>query len=308
MTWMVLLLLVAALAAAPFIAEARRKPMDGSARNTAPGEFYSLTDGTTHIHRRGPARGPLVVCVHGLTTSEYVWDAIVPQLVESGFRTLTYDLFGRGFSDRPNNTQDEAFFVRQLEEVLAAAGDPESIILMGYSMGASISVAFAAKHPDRVEKLVLLAPAGMSDAVSGQDKFLRDTPVIGDWITRVLGGVAKKRRLQNRPTADRKSADFQAKQLAETDYRGYLPAVLSSARNMLKQNQTGQHQTLEAERVPTLAVWGEEDAVIPLSALGEMTKANRAIIHETVAGADHDLPNSHPKEVGAAIKSFLLDP
>lgn len=306
MTWIILLLILVGLAAAPVIVERRRKPMDGAARNAARGQFYALRDGTTHIHQRGPVRGPLVVCVHGLTTSEYVWDDIVRDLIDSGFRVLSYDLFGRGYSDRPANPQDEDFFLRQLEDVLQAVGAPDSIILMGYSMGASISVAFAASHPERVEKLILVAPAGMSDNVVGLEKFVRNTPVIGDWIVRVLGGLMRKKRHTDGTSADPKRAEFAAKQLAESDYRGFLPAVLSSSRHMLKQHQADKHQTLETERVPTIAIWGEDDTVIPLSALGEMTKANRAVVHETVANADHGLPYTHPQDVAKAVKTFLL--
>ncbi len=306
MIWLIFVLVLIAIVAAPFILERRRKPMDGAVRNQAPGEFYALTDGTTHVHIRGPVRGPLIICVHGLTTSEYVWDALADGLIESGFRVLTYDLFGRGYSDRPKNAQDEAFFLRQLEEVLASIGDPESFILMGYSMGASISVAFAAKHPNRVEKLVLVAPAGLSDTVNKQDKFLRDTPLVGDWVTNVLGGSLRKKRYAMLAKKHPERAEFIGKQLAESDYRGFLPAVLSSARHMLKDNQSDKHRILENERVPTFAIWGEDDSVIPLSALGEMTRANRSVVHETVAGADHDLPYTHPDRVAKAVKGFLL--
>ncbi|WP_299193515.1 alpha/beta hydrolase [uncultured Litoreibacter sp.] len=307
MTWVLLLLIIVGLAAAPVIAERLRKPMDGAARNSAPGEFFALTDGTTHVHYRGPVRGPLIVAVHGLTTSEYVWDDIAADLNDVGFRFVSYDLYGRGYSDRPSAPQDEAFFVRQLEEVLAEAGNPESVILMGYSMGASISVAYAAKHPDKVEKLILIAPAGMSDTVDGHEKFLRDTPMIGDWVVRVLGARSRRKRHAATRETDPKRVEFSRKQLAESDYRGFLPAVLSSGRHMLKQNQADKHRTLEEERVPTFAVWGEGDTVIPLTALGDMTQANRAVVHETVAGADHGLPYTHPRQVASAIKGFLLE-
>ncbi len=305
MIW-VLLVLAVCVVAAPFILERRRKPMDGIARNEAPGDFSELGDGTTHIRQIGPVRGPVVVCVHGLTTSEYVWGDIGLDLIDAGFRVVTYDLYGRGYSDRPRGAQDEAFFVRQLTEVLEAKGHTESVILMGYSMGAAISVAFAAAHPDKVDKLILVAPAGLSDATSGLDRFARDVPLLGDWITLVFGSALRKWRYARSTETDPKRVAFAQKQLAESDYRGFLPAVLSSARHMLRKDQRPLHRSLENARVPTLAIWGEEDSVIPISALGEMTKANRSVTHHTVPGADHGLPYTHPDAVAKEVRAFLL--
>ncbi len=306
MIWFVLLI-AACLIAAPFIVERQRKPMDGITRSEAPGMFAELSDGTTHIHQVGPVRGPVIVCVHGLTTSEYVWSDIAANLVEVGFRVVSYDLYGRGYSDRPDHPQNEAFFLRQLNDVLEAKGHTDNIILMGYSMGAAISVAFAAAHPDKVDKLILVAPAGLSDASSGMDRFVRDVPVVGDWITLVFGSAIRKWRFSKRVEADPKRAAFAQKQLAESEFRGFLPAVLSSARHMLRDDQRPLHRALENTRVPTLALWGDEDSVIPLSALGEMTQANRSVVHHVVPGADHGLPYTHPEAVAKEVRTFLLN-
>jgi len=302
------LLIAICVIATPFFVEHRRKPMDGIARNEAPGDFAELTDGTTHIRQIGPMRGPVIVCVHGLTTSEYVWNDLAAKLTDAGFRILTYDLYGRGFSDRPKGAQDEAFFLRQLGEVLEAKGHADGVILMGYSMGASIAVAYAAAHPDKVDKLVLVAPAGMCEAVSGLDRVLRDLPVLGDWVTLTFGGLLRKWRFaRGRAKSDHKLAALEQKQITEFSYRGYLAAVLSSTRHMLRSDQTGDHRRLENERVPTIAIWGEADEVIALSAMGAMTKANRAVVHHTVPGADHDLPNTHTDTVAKLILNFLLN-
>ena len=205
MTW-ILLLVVAAIVAAPFIAERRRKPMDGAARNAAPGQFIEATDGITHIKWHGGTRGPVIVCVHGLTTSEYVWDEIAIALADNGYRVLTYDLFGRGFSDRPNKAHDTAFYLQQLSDVLEAADVPETFVIMGYSMGAAIATAYTAQNPDRVDKLVMLAPAGMSDTISGYEKFMRNTPVLGDWMVRVFGGIIRRNRHSKEPERDPQAA------------------------------------------------------------------------------------------------------
>jgi pimeloyl-ACP methyl ester carboxylesterase len=67
--------------------------------------------------------------------------------VAKGHRVLTYDLYGRGYSDRPGGEQDARFFIRQLEDLLEHQGVTQPVTLLGYSMGGAIGAAFAAKHP-----------------------------------------------------------------------------------------------------------------------------------------------------------------
>ena len=84
-------------------------------RGRSPGAVAGLPDGLTHYQWHGPARGPVAVGVHGLTTPCFDWRPIAAVL---GCRVPVHVLFGRGCSDRPCGRQDRAFFVRQLDELL----------------------------------------------------------------------------------------------------------------------------------------------------------------------------------------------
>ena len=149
------------IAALPFLFERRKPDMNDEIRQRAPDQFAKLSDGYTHFQWHGPAEGPVLVCVHGLTTPSFVWDQLMPGLTEAGFRVLTYDLYGRGLSDRPKGIQTRSFFMRQLRDLLHQQGVLDGFTLMGYSMGGSIATVFASEEPQRVSQLVLLAPAGM---------------------------------------------------------------------------------------------------------------------------------------------------
>ncbi|MFY0693216.1 MAG: alpha/beta hydrolase [Paracoccaceae bacterium] len=309
MIWLLLIALAVLIAVAllPRVAEARRKPMDGAARNTAPGEFVQLTDGVTHIHRRGTLRGPWVVCIHGLTTPEFVWDGMIDGLTKLGFRVLSYDLYGRGFSDRPDLPNSREFFLRQLEEVMEVAGVSETATLIGYSMGGSIASAYAVKYPEKVDRLILLAPAGLRMTDNRFARLVRDTPVLGDWLMTVLGGrLCKSGALAEKDTLST-VPNIAHRQAAEVDYRGFLRSVLSSQRHMLAEDMFDDHRKLEEERVPVLAIWGKKDKVIPPSALGDMSQANRGARHMTIEDAGHGLPYTHPRTVIEALKEFLRE-
>ena len=85
MIWFVSLLAVAAFAA-PFVIEYLRPDMDADRREGAPGQFEVLSSGITHFQWHGPADGPVLICIHGLTTPSYVWAQLLPGLTEAGFR------------------------------------------------------------------------------------------------------------------------------------------------------------------------------------------------------------------------------
>ena len=97
--WIVVLIVavLAALAAVPFVQELRRRPPEAA---HAPGRFAELSRGRTHYQWLGGARGPVAVCVHGLTTPSQVWSDYARELSDLGYRVLVYDLYGRGFPTR----------------------------------------------------------------------------------------------------------------------------------------------------------------------------------------------------------------
>ncbi len=294
MIWLLVLVAIAAVAILPIYQEARRSPVTESERATAPGECVTLTQGQTYIRWHGPVRGPVIVAIHGLTTPSAVFDDLAGFLGKLGYRVLTYDLYGRGLSDRVPGPQNAAFFLRQLDDLLADQGLREDVILMGYSMGGAIATAFAAAQPHRVERVILLAPAGLALNETQFWQFARRTPVLGDWLAHSFGAS----HLAAEVAIGQPMEKVQRQELTR---RGYLSAVLSSRRHFLSASQEPAHRFLGKENVPVAAIWGGQDSVIPLRALGDLAQWNRNAVHEVVADADHSLPWRN----AAAVTEFL---
>ena len=306
MIWfLVVLVILGAIAIWPFAREAMRQPMDDAARQDAPSDFAELSQGITHFRWIGPVRGPVAVCVHGLTTPSMVWDAVAKGLALMGFRVLVYDLYGRGYSDRAPGLQDQDFFIRQLEDLLASQGITEDVTLLGYSMGGAIVSAFAARHPERVLRVILLAPAGMGHDLGKLARFTRDTPILGDWLMLLrypgahMKGTEAERVL---PSEVEGIVDYQQ---AELSKRGFVPAVLSSLRGILPRPLEKEHRAISREGIPVLAIWGRNDAVIPIRAMGQLTQWNRVARHEVIEGAGHGLTYTHAAAVLRAIEAGI---
>jgi pimeloyl-ACP methyl ester carboxylesterase len=303
--WFILfLVLLGGVYAFPSFLEKRRKPMNRVRRAAAPGKFTRLSQGVTHYRWIGPTRGPVAVMIHGLTTSSPVWEEIAQAIADAGYRVLVYDLYNRGFSDSVKGPHDTQLYLTQLDDLLADQGLTESLTLVGYSMGGIIATEFAATEPHRMQRLILLASGGIKVNESEYAQFCRTRPVLGDWLHGVWGELRFTRQI-NEDAAAAAKPHIQKAQVMELDRQGYLPAILACRRGILQETQERQHRAITRDGIPTIAIWGEEDNVIPMSAVGQMAQWNRKAHHEVVKGAGHSLPYSHTEDVVRFLRRML---
>jgi len=116
----------------------------------------TVPGGRLHAELSGPADGPLVLCLPGLTANLRGFDLMVPRLAAAGLRVAALDLRGRGRSDlSPPGTYG---WPAHANDVLAAATalGRERFSVAGWSMGAFVALQAAALAPGRVERLVLI--------------------------------------------------------------------------------------------------------------------------------------------------------
>lgn len=307
MLWLLLALIVLGIISLPYLVEVLRKPMDAAARSAAPGMFARLSRGQTHYQWLGAARGPVAVCVHGLTTPSYVWGPVAERLGALGFRVLVYDLYGRGFSDRPKGPQDSAFFVAQLADLLENQGIEDDVTLMGYSMGGAIVTAFAAIYPEKLRQIVLIAPAGMGHDLGPVARVVRDRGALGTWLALAFYPRSFRKALNAERDQPGAIEGLVERQLDELRYRGFVPSVIASVRGMLSENLSADHVGISRENIPVLAIWAREDHVIPIGGMGKLAEWNRVARHEVIEGAGHGLTYTHADEVLHAMRDLMRD-
>lgn len=301
MIWLFVLVgVIAAILAAPYAMELRRRPPDP---RDAPGQFAELSRGRTHYRWLGGARGPVAVCVHGLSTPSDVWEPLGAELCDLGYRVLIYDLYGRGFSDAVPGRQDADFLVEQLRELLDHEGLKEDLTLMGYSMGGSIVTAFAARHSHMVQKVVLFAPAGIEYTEPSRYQRMLRLSVLGAWLHALIEPFRLRRALARE--AREGEVPLGAVRAAQIDRAGYFPAMMSSRRGILSDRQEDEHRAISRLDIPVYAFWGKADDVIPIKGLGTLAQWNRLALQETVAGAGHGLLLTRAKELGVLYRSLI---
>ncbi|WP_299139304.1 alpha/beta fold hydrolase [uncultured Tateyamaria sp.] len=295
MMWVVLILL--GIVAVPLTIEWTRKGISEKDRSRATGQFALLSQGTTHFEWLGPERGPVALCIHGLTTPSFVWRGMAKGLALMGFRVLVYDLYGRGLSERVRGKQDAAFFVQQITDLLAHENVKGHLTVFGYSMGGAIAAHFTAQHPGSVKQLVLLAPAGMFDLGGGKLRTARDVPLIGDWLFLLIYPFMLRQGIRAEAHLPSSVPDIAALQAAETDRRGFFPAVLASVRGILRDTTEEQQRAVAAAGVPVLAIWAEEDGVIPVSGKDMLAQWIPQAMQVVVPEATHSITYTHTDQV-----------
>ncbi|HHL31788.1 MAG TPA: alpha/beta hydrolase, partial [Oceanospirillales bacterium] len=176
----ILLLLLLFLIALPIVCNTEHQELSAEVRTQTSGDYIQLSLGTVHYQQANIGAGKTVVLVHGFSVPYYIWDPTYDFLVAQGYHVLRYDLYGRGYSDRPDVDYTQALFDQQLVELLAALKINQPIDIIGLSMGGAVVAKFVADHPEKVRKIVFIDPsheAFYSWALS--------TPLLGEYIATV---------------------------------------------------------------------------------------------------------------------------
>ncbi|MBV7377483.1 alpha/beta fold hydrolase [Maritimibacter dapengensis] len=315
MNWTIPVVLLVVLLLFPWLREKTRDPVSKMrARHDAmpdPGVISAglvkLSGGETWCQWHGKTSDSIIVLVHGLTTPSWVFAGLIRGLIMMGFQVLSYDLYGRGRSDTVSGAQTPQFHLRQLTDVLDHFGIEGPVTLLGYSMGGVIVSMFATKHPDRTDRVILLAPAGLAYTAPEPLRTAGNAWLPGNWLWSLLGAGALRRAARNDAAGPTVIVDIDSRMRAETARRGYLRAVLSSHRKTLLRDFEDVYRELGKTDVPVLAVWGENDAVIPPAAIGRLTLWTRHARHHVARNAGHGLPHTAPNEVISAISAFMRD-
>jgi len=286
----------------------RRPPLNEEVRKGLPGSFVRLTRGFVHYELSGPKDGQAVVLIHGFTTPSFIWDPTVPRLVEAGFRVLRYDLYGRGFSDRPRLRYGPELFDAQLLELIRTLNIRTPVHLVGFSMGGAIAVYFADRHPKLVSKICLLAPMGFPVQVPFVRK-LAIVPLLGDYLMAIVGeSILKKGVRANFYRPDRFFPQFLEKFSEQMKFRGYLRAILSTLRHMSLEPIQAAYRRVGRQRRPIMLIWGREDSVLPFQLSERVREAIPDLRFHPVEEAGHAVHYERPEVVNPLLVRFLQGP
>lgn len=276
----------------------RREDLDPNAIER-PGSMFFIRG--TGVHYIEAGSGPPLVLVPGFYGSTFSFAEQIPVLARH-FRVLALDLPGFGYSDRPVDI-DLSHTARAgwLAEFLDRMG-VERATVIGHSMGGAIAMRLAEAHPERVEKLALVAGATPDETnCIPFYRFLR--PLMSIPAALVLGNMQELRRPLRRIAYDPAFI---------TDKRWEIytrPArIRGSAASLIKMMGDVCHDApLHPSKVATrtLLLWGEADQIVPLAVAHYLHRHLPDARLEVIPRAGHLVLEEQPERANEAILRFL---
>lgn len=196
----------------------------------------------------------VLVLIHGLGASAERWSKVIPIFAKQ-YLVIVPDLIGYGYSDKPVADYTPEFFTAFLEKFFIALKITRPIII-GSSLGGQIAADYASTHPDKVEKLILVSPAGsMKQSTPALDAYIMAALYPNDESAKnvfelmessgheidgqIVQGFIERMKLPNAKLA-------------------FMSTILG-----LKNSEviTSKLHTIAC---PTLIIWGSKDPVIPI--------------------------------------------
>jgi pimeloyl-ACP methyl ester carboxylesterase len=257
-----------------------------------------------HYELAGPADKETVVLVHGFSTYSFTWDATFQALVDAGFRVLRYDLYGRGYSDRPAAVYNKDLFDRQLFGLLAVLDIHGRVDLVGNSMGGLITTTFAARHPEKVRTLTLIDPAFF---FLGRVPFPLGIPLVGDYVGRVFAvPFIAKAQTKDFKHPERFS-EYDRIYRIQMRYKGFSRAIVSTIKSLPQWDALSDLKLVSKTDIPVLLVWGREDRTVPLAVSDKVRAIAPRMAFRVIDDAAHMPHYELPEIVNPIIIRFLTE-
>jgi pimeloyl-ACP methyl ester carboxylesterase len=297
--------LIGLLAAATtyFIMDARQETatLDEQVLKEAPGKFVSLKYGLVHYRLEGPDTGRLVLLIPGGGISGCeIFDKVASEFHSNGFRTLTYDLYGRGYSPRITIDYTPELFQEQLNQLLDALSLKDTLYVVAMSMGAIIGTDFIVQHLNRVHKFVLIDPF-----LAGQftPNLALRTPILADflmtvyWYPRAL--ESQRKEFVNQSVYE----DYKVQAAYFMNFKGYKHTNYSTWFHTLNQNKITLLDQISSNKI--LLLYGEQDPFFPKDMVNLFQSQYPSLRSKSIPQTGHIPHYEEPALVSEEIFEFF---
>lgn len=232
-----------------------------------PSQFLDVGNGhRVHIRDEGPRDAPAIMLLHGSNADLHTWNEWADRLKDQ-YRVVRFDQIGHGLTGpAPDGRYALRNFTRDVGLVADRMG-LERFVLAGNSMGGAIALGYAIEHPERVDALVLIDASGAPVTREGGGNLaftLARIPIVNrvmsDILPRFIVERSLKQSIANQAIVTPEMID-RYWDLAR--YPGNRKATIDRFSQPYATFRPGDVRSVA---IPTLVLWGEEDALIPLAA------------------------------------------
>ncbi len=259
---------------------------------------------------RDEGAGEALLLIHGMAGSSETWRAILPQLAKK-YRVIAPDLLGHGLSAKPRTDYSLGAFAVGLRDLLDELG-VESATVVGQSLGGGIAMQFLYQHPDYCRRLVLISSGGLGPdvglilrllAAPGAELIM---PVIAPPPV-VRAGNSVKSWLSSLGLRSPRGAEIwnAYSSFSDRETRDAFLRTLRSVVDYRGQSVSALNRLNLRDGLPVLAIWGEDDAIIPVDHAYAALRSRPDCRLEVLPGVGHFAQVEAPTEVVDLIDDFI---
>ena len=272
------------------------------------------------LHYVEAGAGPLVLLLHGFPEFWYSWRFQIPALAAAGYHVIAPDMRGYNLSEKPPGVLP--YHIRHLvgdaAELLRAFGGEQGGYLVGHDWGGVVAWHTARRHPELVQKLVILnAPHPnrflevLHDVPAQRRKSWYVALFQLPWLPELLLPRTAKQVERSFRASGANPHHFtldDARQYAEAlNQPGAKTAMLNYYRNMARRTLANRMRELPHElAMPTLLLWGTEDVALDI-VNADADKLRRWVpnLQVELLGASHWVQMDAPERVNELILEFF---
>jgi len=279
---------------------------------------YANVNGV-RLHYVASGTGPLILFLHGFPEFWYAWKNQLADFV-SDYQAVALDMRGFNLSDKPSDVAQYRLdiLVEDIRAFAAHLSPSKKFVLVGHDWGGFVAWAFAAAHPQALEKLViinaphpavfarLLASDPAQQKASEYMEIFRSPQaeqILSANNFDILANMVMVFGSQNGPPPEEKPEYIKA---------WSQPGALTGGLNYYRANRLGTSPLAESANassfvvnVPTLVIWGEKDPAMLPQNLDGLADFVPQLTVERIPDASHWLVHKQSAEVTAYIRAFL---
>ena len=274
------------------------------AANPETSQYHEVTpERLIHYTDHAPigASNGTAIFIHGSGPGASGWSNFkhnVSAFQEAGYRCIVYDQWGYGKTSKPQDVDHTLdFFVDGLVSLMDSA-DVANAVLVGNSLGGAVALGLALRHPERVEKLILMAPGGIESredyfsmpGIQAMVKYPMGSPeftkeVLGELLTQLVYDPANV----DEELVDERWATLET-QNAHVLATMQIPDLSDQ---------------LASIDINTLVFWGTEDRFCPASGTWKILQMKGNVQAELVNYCGHWVMSEYPELFNERCLSFL---
>lgn len=273
-----------------------REPDDGRRLPAGvPGRLIEVDGRQVHVVEAGV--GPTVLLVHGFGASTQDFEQFVFEPLAQTRHVVAVDLYGFGWSERRSDfAYGWTLWSDQLAHTLDALGIEQATVI-GHSMGGAVATVFAARYPDRIERLVLADSFYPLDPSERPLVFsLLQVPILGE----LMLGASE----HTSPAGF--SDDYVARAVLWNRIRGTRQAALQYVRDTTKLDELASAYPSVSAR--TLVLHGTADAFVPIAAMQRWAPRIADAQVVTLSGGSHFILRDRADDFLNEVRRFLAEP